>query len=132
MRWTIVLAILVISGAACGSVDPDSQASIEITTTSTTSLPATTLPQTTTMAGPATTTTALPEYDFFSFGDPISIDARKREMTLGVSKSEMVRRRKAWRAPKPYAERGVLAKYASQVSSASLGAVTDLGPAKGA
>ena len=65
-------------------------------------------------------------------GDTISIDARKREMILAVSKAELARRRKQWRAPKPYAERGVLAKYANQVSSASLGAVTDLGIGKGA
>ena len=65
-------------------------------------------------------------------GDTISIDARKREMILAVSKAELARRRKQWRAPKPYAERGVLAKYANQVSSASLVAVTDLGIGKGA
>ena len=35
-------------------------------------------------------------------------------------------RRKFWVPPKPYARRGALAKYAKQVSSASLGAVTDL------
>jgi dihydroxy-acid dehydratase len=35
------------------------------------------------------------------------------------------RRRKTWKPPKPYARRGALAKYAKQVSSASLGAVTD-------
>ncbi len=61
-------------------------------------------------------------------GDTISIDATRREITLAVSKAELARRRKAWRAPKPYATRGVLAKYADQVSSASLGAVTDLWP----
>jgi dihydroxy-acid dehydratase len=45
---------------------------------------------------------------------------------LHVAAAELKRRRKAWVAPKPYARRGVLAKYAKQVSSASLGAVTDL------
>ena len=35
------------------------------------------------------------------------------------------RRRAAWKAPKPRYTRGVLAKYAAQVSSSSLGAVTD-------
>jgi dihydroxy-acid dehydratase len=62
-------------------------------------------------------------------GDGISIDAERREITLHVSAAELARRRKAWRAPKPYARRGALAKYARQVSSASLGAVTDLEPA---
>jgi dihydroxy-acid dehydratase len=59
-------------------------------------------------------------------GDEISIDARRREITLNVSQAELSRRRKAWRAPKPYARRGALAKYSHEVSSASLGAVTDL------
>jgi dihydroxy-acid dehydratase len=59
-------------------------------------------------------------------GDQITIDAERREITLHVAAAELKRRRKAWRAPKPYARRGALAKYAKQVSSASLGAVTDL------
>jgi dihydroxy-acid dehydratase len=59
-------------------------------------------------------------------GDEISIDAQRREITLHVSQAELARRRKRWRAPKPYARRGALAKYAHEVSSASLGAVTDL------
>ena len=60
-------------------------------------------------------------------GDEISIDATKREMTLHVTDDELVRRRAKWSAPTPYATRGVLAKYAQLVSSASLGAVTDRG-----
>jgi dihydroxy-acid dehydratase len=59
-------------------------------------------------------------------GDEITIDAERREITLHVAAAEFKRRLKAWRAPKPYARRGALAKYARQVSSASLGAVTDL------
>ena len=39
--------------------------------------------------------------------------------------AELKKRRKAWKAPKPRYTRGVLAKYASAVTSASLGAVTD-------
>jgi dihydroxy-acid dehydratase len=58
-------------------------------------------------------------------GDRISIDARRRELSLAVSAAELKRRAKAWRAPQPYADRGVLAKYAREVTSASLGAVTD-------
>jgi dihydroxy-acid dehydratase len=59
-------------------------------------------------------------------GDDITVDAQRREITLHVAAAELKRRRKSWRAPKPYARRGALAKYARQVSSASLGAVTDL------
>jgi dihydroxy-acid dehydratase len=59
-------------------------------------------------------------------GDAITIDAERREMTLNVPPAELKRRRKAWVAPKPFARRGALAKYSKVVSSASLGAVTDL------
>ncbi len=59
-------------------------------------------------------------------GDAITIDAQRREITLHVAASELKRRRKSWTAPKPYARRGALAKYSREVSSASLGAVTDL------
>jgi dihydroxy-acid dehydratase len=58
-------------------------------------------------------------------GDTITIDAVKREISLDVTDAELRRRRKAWRPRRPYARRGVLAKYARAVSSASLGAVTD-------
>jgi len=59
-------------------------------------------------------------------GDPITIDAEKREISLGISAAELKKRRKAWKAPRPRYTRGVLAKYASAVTSASLGAVTDM------
>ena len=59
-------------------------------------------------------------------GDRITIDARRREITLHVSMAELKRRRRAWLPRKPYARRGALAKYSRTVSSASLGAVTDL------
>ncbi len=59
-------------------------------------------------------------------GDPITIDADKREINLAVPAAELKQRRKAWKAPAPRYTRGVLAKYASAVTSASLGAVTDL------
>jgi len=58
-------------------------------------------------------------------GDPITIDAEKRELTLEVPSAELKKRRKAWKKPAPRYTRGVLAKYASAVTSASLGAVTD-------
>jgi dihydroxy-acid dehydratase len=58
-------------------------------------------------------------------GDIITIDATKRRITLEVSEEEIEQRRKLWKAPKPAYTRGVLAKYACLVSSASKGAVTD-------
>jgi len=60
-------------------------------------------------------------------GDPIAIDAEKRELTLQVTAKELKTRRKAWQKPAPRYTRGVLAKYAAHVTSASLGAVTDMG-----
>jgi dihydroxy-acid dehydratase len=58
-------------------------------------------------------------------GDAIAIDAVKRTLEIKLSAAELRRRRAKWKAPKPYATQGVLAKYARIVSSASLGAVTD-------
>ncbi len=58
-------------------------------------------------------------------GDPIVIDAENRELSLGISAGEMKARAKAWKAPKPRYTRGVLAKYAHLVTSATYGAVTD-------
>jgi dihydroxy-acid dehydratase len=58
-------------------------------------------------------------------GDPIRIDAEKRELTLVLPAKELAARRKAWKKPAPRYTRGVLAKYAAHVTSASLGAVTD-------
>jgi dihydroxy-acid dehydratase len=59
-------------------------------------------------------------------GDTITIDARTREITLEISAKEFKARRAAWKRMKPRYTRGVLAKYAAHVTSASLGAVTDL------
>jgi dihydroxy-acid dehydratase len=59
-------------------------------------------------------------------GDAITIDAQRRTIHVALSAAELRRRRNAWKAPRPYARRGALAKYARCVSSASLGAVTDL------
>jgi dihydroxy-acid dehydratase len=58
-------------------------------------------------------------------GDAITIDASRRTLSVAVPGAELARRKTEWMPPKPYAERGVLAKYAELVSSASLGAVTD-------
>jgi dihydroxy-acid dehydratase len=59
-------------------------------------------------------------------GDRVTIDAERRLLQLEVSETELLRRRKAWTPPKPRYTAGVLYKYAKQVSSASVGAVTDL------
>lgn len=58
-------------------------------------------------------------------GDPITINARKRTIDLNIAKIEITRRLKKWKAPSPRYRRGVLAKYARLVKSASQGAVTD-------
>jgi dihydroxy-acid dehydratase len=60
-------------------------------------------------------------------GDPISIDADRRQLNLDIPASEIKARLKKWKAPKPRYTRGVLAKYAKLVTSAHLGAVTDAG-----
>jgi dihydroxy-acid dehydratase len=58
-------------------------------------------------------------------GDQITIDAETRQLTLQVNEHEITRRLEHWQQPTPRYIRGVLAKYAKLVSSASLGAVTD-------
>jgi dihydroxy-acid dehydratase len=58
-------------------------------------------------------------------GDSITIDANKRLIQLNVPEEELVRRRSAWKQPKPKYERGLLAKYIRLVSTASRGAITD-------
>jgi len=58
-------------------------------------------------------------------GDTIVIDASKRKLTVDVSEKEMRARKAKWSAPKSKHTRGVLAKYAATVSSASEGAITD-------
>lgn len=58
-------------------------------------------------------------------GDPISIDAEKREVNLDIPEGQLKRRLSAWIPSPPKVTRGVLAKYAKLVSPASLGAVTD-------
>jgi dihydroxy-acid dehydratase len=58
-------------------------------------------------------------------GDSVTIDAPARLLQLNIAPEELSRRRAAWRPPPARYARGVLAKYAKLVSSASLGAVTD-------
>jgi dihydroxy-acid dehydratase len=60
-------------------------------------------------------------------GDRITIDAEKREVSVALTGREIRARLAKWKQPKPRYTRGILAKYAAQVSSAHLGAVTDAG-----
>jgi dihydroxy-acid dehydratase len=58
-------------------------------------------------------------------GDTITIDAHRLLLHLHVDEAELARRRAAWNQPEPRYRRGLLAKFARLVSSASRGAVTD-------
>jgi len=58
-------------------------------------------------------------------GDRITIDAETRQITVAVSDAVLTERKARWVRPEPKYKRGVLAKYAKTVSSASEGAVTD-------
>ena len=58
-------------------------------------------------------------------GDTITVDAENAEINLHVSDEELAARKAKWQAPDAYTQRGTLAKYATLVSSASEGAVTD-------
>jgi dihydroxy-acid dehydratase len=58
-------------------------------------------------------------------GDPITIDGVKHSLTLDIPAKEIAARLTKWKKPKPRYDRGVLAKYAKLVSTASEGAVTD-------
>ncbi len=57
-------------------------------------------------------------------GDSITIDGDKKTLTLNVPDTELQARKAKWKAPALRVERGVLAKYAKLVKSASEGAVT--------
>jgi dihydroxy-acid dehydratase len=57
-------------------------------------------------------------------GDMIQFDIEARELRVELSDDEIAARLADWRAPEPRYRSGVFAKYASQVSSASEGAVT--------
>jgi dihydroxy-acid dehydratase len=63
-------------------------------------------------------------------GDRIRIDASSAELELLVEKAELQKRRKAWKPRRAPWAHGVLEKYAAQVGSAHLGAVTHSGPGK--
>ncbi len=57
-------------------------------------------------------------------GDIVSFNAEERALNVRLSDADLAQRRADWTPPPPNYERGVLAKYAKLVSSASLGAVT--------
>ena len=59
-------------------------------------------------------------------GDSITIDAKQRLVQLNIPAQELAQRRKKWKQPKPRYTRGLMAKYMRLVSTASLGAITDL------
>lgn len=58
-------------------------------------------------------------------GDEVTIDAEENVMNLDVSAEELARRKTEWKKPEPKYSRGTLKKYASLVSDASHGCVTD-------
>ena len=57
-------------------------------------------------------------------GDTIIFDVDKRQLSVEIPESEIESRLRNWQPPKPRFATGVFAKYASRVSSASVGAVT--------
>ena len=58
-------------------------------------------------------------------GDSITIDAHKLLLQLNVADAAIAQRRLGWKQPAPRYSRGVLAKFAKNANSASLGAVLD-------
>ncbi|MGJ8678553.1 MAG: dihydroxy-acid dehydratase [Akkermansiaceae bacterium] len=58
-------------------------------------------------------------------GDEITIDAVGNNISVNLSDDELAARKANWQPYEPRYKRGVLAKYASNVTSASTGAVTD-------
>jgi len=57
-------------------------------------------------------------------GDKIIFDLPKRTLSVDLTDAEIQKRMANWMPPKPRYTRGVFAKYAALVSSASLGAIT--------
>ena len=57
-------------------------------------------------------------------GDIVVFDINARQLNVEISAEEMAARLKDWQPPEPHYKRGVMAKYANAVSSASKGAVT--------
>ena len=57
-------------------------------------------------------------------GDVITIDVDQRELRVDIPDAELAQRKQLWTTPEPRYKRGVMAKYARGVSSASEGAIT--------
>jgi len=57
-------------------------------------------------------------------GDRVTIDADAKVVNVEIDAAELAKRKAAWTAPPPRVARGVLAKYARCVRSASEGAIT--------
>ena len=57
-------------------------------------------------------------------GDQVTIDAENKEISVALSEQELAKRKAEWKQPPPKEKRGVLAKYAKTVTSASEGATT--------
>jgi dihydroxy-acid dehydratase len=57
--------------------------------------------------------------------DRVTIDIENRTLSVDLSEEEIAKRKAEWKAPEIKYKRGVLAKYAKLVSTASKGAVTD-------
>ena len=58
-------------------------------------------------------------------GDIIEFDIPNRRLTVELSDEQLAARMNNWTAPEPPYRRGVFAKYAHRVSSASIGAITN-------
>ncbi|MCK6691839.1 MAG: dihydroxy-acid dehydratase [Thermoanaerobaculia bacterium] len=58
-------------------------------------------------------------------GDRITIDAKTNQITAHLNEDEITHRRQHWTAPDFKVKKGILYKYAKQVSSASTGCTTD-------
>jgi dihydroxy-acid dehydratase len=57
-------------------------------------------------------------------GDQITLDIKNRRLDVDLTEAQLAERMRDWKAPAPRYTRGVMAKYAKTVSSASEGAVT--------
>jgi dihydroxy-acid dehydratase len=61
---------------------------------------------------------------FLKDGEQVTIDADAKQLSVALEDNELARRKAGWVKPEPRESRGVLAKYARTVRSASEGAVT--------
>lgn len=61
---------------------------------------------------------------FLKNGDMVTIDADKKELSVALSEADLAKRKAGWKQQPPRESRGVLAKYAKTVHSASEGAIT--------